>query len=101
MNFQRLWENMQLGKEPDQPIDGAVDSVIRTGLGVSDTFWDDLVSVMNNSEGLAALLDVTEDQLSTWRPRIEKALASVKASDESEDVKKNKKLMKTGIPSID
>lgn len=101
MNFQKLWDNMQLGKEPEQPVDGAVDSVIRTGLGVSETFWDDFISVMNNSEGLATLLDVSEEQISTWRPRIEKALAAVKAADDQGDVKKNKKLVKTGLPDLD
>ena len=99
MNFQRLWENMHLGKEPEQPVDDAVQSVIRTGIGISETFWDDFMSVMNNSEGLAMLLDVPEDQISTWRPRIEKALAAVQSSDQTGDVKKNKKLMKTGLQS--
>lgn len=100
MNFQRLWENMSLGKESEQPVDDRVVSVIRTGLGASDSFWDDFVKVLNNSEGLAQLLDVSVDDIATWRPKVTDALEKVRAMDSTKEVSKNKKLVKTGLPDI-
>jgi hypothetical protein len=100
MNFQRLWENMKLGKESEQPVDDRVASVIRTGFGASESFWDDFVKVLNNSEGLAQLLDVSVEDIATWRNKVTDALDKVKAMDSTKEVGKNKKLVKTGLPDI-
>ena len=42
-SFQRLWENIQSQKDKTPQDDRAM-SVIRTGLGIRDEFWDDFSS---------------------------------------------------------
>lgn len=91
---------MKLGKESEQPVDDRVASVIRTGFGASESFWDDFVKVLNNSEGLAQLLDVSVEDIATWRNKVTDALDKVKAMDSTKEVGKNKKLVKTGLPDI-
>jgi len=100
MNFHMLWEAMQLGKEPDQPLDDQALSVIRTGMGISDTFWDEFFSVLNNAEGLSQLLDIPVEKIVTWREKIQKAIKTVHKADGEESPSKNKKLINTGQPDI-
>lgn len=96
MNFQRLWESMELAKEKEQPIEDKALSAVRTGLGIGESFWDDFMRLINNADGLGALLDINPDKIGTWAEKIKQGLKQVQASDESEDVKKNRKLIKTG-----
>jgi hypothetical protein len=101
MNFRKLWENMKYAKDQgsESPeIDPMAVTAIRTGLGISESFWDDFIQILNNSEGLSALLDVSVDEISTWRKKIEDALSQVGEEDGDLDVGKNKKLVKTGQP---
>lgn len=102
MNFLKLWENMNASKgEPQQEISPDAISAIRTGIGVSETFWEDFIQVLNNSEGLSALLEVDIDDIITWRKKIEDALSVVKDDDSEQDIGKNKKLIKTDQPDFD
>lgn len=96
MNFQRLWEAMELAKEKEQPIEDKALSAVRTGLGIGENFWADFLQLINNADGLGALLDINPDKIGTWAEKINQGLKQVQASDESEDVKKNRKLIKTG-----
>jgi hypothetical protein len=43
-------------------------------------------------------LDISVDEISTWRKKIEDALSQVGEEDGDLDVGKNKKLVKTGQP---
>jgi hypothetical protein len=105
MNFQKLWENMelakQLAKERQQPIEDAALSSIRTGMGISDDFWNDFLLLLNNAKGLGALLDIDPDKISSWAAKIEAARKQVEDSDAAEDVKQNKKMLKTGMSQQD
>ena len=96
-SFQKIWENMQIEKK-EQKDDRSM-SVIRTGLGVSDSFWDDFLKVINNSEGLSELLDVPVTKISTWRSKINHVLQKIKETDKKSKHSKNKKLLKTGLPN--
>lgn len=100
MSFRKLWENMKSSKdnEKNSEIDPMAVTAIRTGLGLGDSFWDDFMLLLNNSEGLSALLDVSIDEISTWRKKVEDGLAQVGEEDGELDVKKNKKLIKTAQP---
>ena len=97
MNFQRLWENMKLGQEKEQPNEDKAMSAIRTGLGLREDFWEDFNLLVNNSDGLSALLDIPVEKISTWRKKVNDVLEKVRDADGNEDVGKNKKLIKTGI----
>jgi|LakMenEpi03Aug12_release.lakeMendotaPanAssembly.Ray.scaffolds.fasta_scaffold01099_36 hypothetical protein len=101
MNFQRLWENIKnnhrYGEEvDDQEIDDQSISAIKTGIGINDTFWDDFIQLLNNSEGLSSLLDISINDITSWRKKIESALKKVQLEDGEVETKKNKKLIKTG-----
>jgi hypothetical protein len=100
MSFRKLWENMNANKGSKQPqeVDESALTAIKSGIGVSETFWSDFIQVLNNSEGLSVLLDVSIDEISTWRKKIEDAIASIEARDGELSVKKNKKIMKTNLP---
>jgi hypothetical protein len=87
---------MQNDKSPK--IDDLSMSAIRTGIGVNDSFWDDFLLVINNSEGLSDLLDVPTTKISTWHEKIKHALEKVTNSDSDTFTSKNKKLIKTGLP---
>lgn len=101
MNFRKLWENMKAAKDQSSEspeIDPMAITAIRTGLGLGENFWDDFIQLLNNSEGLSALLDVSVDDISTWRKKIEDGLSQVGKEDGDLEIGKNKKLMKTGLP---
>jgi hypothetical protein len=85
------------GREKSGSDDAAL-SAIRTGIGVDEDFWESFKLVINNADGLASLLDVPADKISTWRDRVDRALEEVQKSDSAEDVSKNKKMIKTGLP---
>lgn len=96
-SFQKLWENMQAHKE-NSPQDDKSMSVIRTGIGIREDFWDDFLMVINNSEGLSELLDIPSTKIATWREKVQRCLDKVNAADSSPDPKDNGKLLKTGQP---
>lgn len=102
MNFQKLWENMelakQLAKEKEQPLEDKAASAIRTGMGIGENFWDDFLLLLNNAEGLGALLDIDPDKIATWSAKINDARSKVSDDDSQEEVGQNKKIMKTGMP---
>lgn len=100
-SFQRLWENMQAAKENNLPQDDKAMSAIRTGIGVRNEFWDDFLLVINNSEGLSELLDVSVTKISTWHEKIKKCLEKVQNADSEPEQKKNSKVVKTGLPQED
>lgn len=71
---------------------------IRTGINVSDDFWDNFISVTNNADALAELLGVREDQVRNWGNCVHEALEKVKKADDNGDgeEKPKTKLLNTG-----
>ena len=96
-SLQRLWENIQAQKEKT-PHDDKAMSVIRTGIGVREEFWDDFLMVINNSEGLSQLLDVPVTKIAGWHDKVQHALDKVRQVDTSPDPTDSGKLLKTGQP---
>ena len=94
MTFVELWESMQADKKG--PTEDRKISVIRSGIGIRENFWEDFLSVINNSEGLSELLDVPTTKISEWHERISKALEQVKQIDGEQQPKNNVKLLKSG-----
>lgn len=98
VSFMKLWENIEKFKEES---DTDAMQAIRTGLNIRDDFWDDFLSVINNSEALSGLLDVPTTKISSWHSKITDALSQVKHSDETPEVGKNTKMLPTGDNAID
>jgi hypothetical protein len=96
-SFQKLWENIQTQK--DTSYDDRAMSAIRTGLGVDESFWDNFLQVINNSEDLSELLDIPVVKISNWHTKIKHALHKVKEADRKTNPTDNKKLLKTGLPN--
>lgn len=97
-SFQKLWENIQLQKENNTPHDDRAMSAIRTGIGVSEEFWDNFLSVINNSEGLSQLLDIPVTKIASWHDKVKQSLDKVKKADATPDPSDNGQLIKTGQP---
>jgi len=100
ISFQKLWENMETAKG-DEPIDSKASSAIRTGIGVREDFWDDFLAVINNSSGLAELLDIPVTKISSWHHRIREELDKIKKADESPSGSGNRTMIHTGLPDDD
>lgn len=96
MNFQKLWENIQANKLNKSHAESKASSAIRTGIGIREDFWDDFLSVINNSEGLSELLDIPVTKISSWHSRIQEELDKVKHSDLNDTAGKDT-LLKTGL----
>jgi hypothetical protein len=98
-SFQRLWESMQADKAKEKsPHDDKAMSAIRTGIGVREDFWDDFLKVINNSDGLSALLGVPTTKISEWHSRVKHNLEKVRQADNVPDSKDSGTLLKTGMP---
>ena len=97
ISFQKLWENMEASKGQES-LDSKSSSAIRTGIGVREDFWDDFLSVINNSSGLSELLDVPVTKISSWHHRVREELDKVKKADEMPDASGKKQMIHTGLP---
>jgi hypothetical protein len=98
--FLSLWEDLHPTPAGDgnSPLQGSgIESkamhAIKTGLNLRakkecGNFWDDFLTVLNNRDGMAELLEVRPDQLSRWTSKIREMLDKAqKAEAESSDKK--------------
>jgi hypothetical protein len=69
-----------------------IKEIISFGKNIREDFWDDFILLLNNSEGLAALLNVPEDIVSTWHHEIKKNLKD--KDSEIEIYKKKRKMLR-------
>jgi hypothetical protein len=99
ISFQKLWENMEAAKNGDN--ESKASSAIRTGIGVRENFWDDFLSVINNSSGLSELLDVPVTKIASWHQKVKEELNKIKEIDKTPDASSNRKMIHTGLPEED
>jgi hypothetical protein len=91
-SFQKFLENHESSHE-----DGAM-KAIRNGLGIRDKFWDDFLSLLNNSQAVSDLLNVPPEKVSTWYSCVKNGLERVNKADSEVIPKDKKKLMRTSLP---
>ena len=77
------------------------DVAIRAGLDLrkdeEQSFWEDFMNLCSNSEGMAELLDVRPEQVSSWPEKIRKHLEDVEKHDaESPTNAEDKEMLPTG-----
>jgi hypothetical protein len=108
VSFLKVWENVHPDAEHQDghrsPLLGSGDNgeiltAIRNGLHLRKSeecgnFWDDFISVCNNSTALAALLGVKAEQVSTWSLKVRNALEKVEGEDDENSNKPE--LVQTG-----
>lgn len=98
--FLSLWEDIHPvpagdGTSPLQGsgIESKAMNAIRTGMNLRTkkecgNFWEDFLTVLNNRDGMAELLEVRPDQLSRWTSKIRDLLDKANKTDaESSDKK--------------
>ncbi len=89
VSFCSLLESMQNNhKKQNKQI-----SVIEKGLELDGDFWNKFLQLLNNTEGLSQLLDVSKDKVSTWHEKISQAMKEKNKISEEEPINKNNKLM--------
>jgi|GEM_PF-6090496 len=77
-SFRQLLESMQ---DHTDSIESEATNAIRTGLNIREDFWDDFISLCNNTNAVATLLGVRPEQVGSWGSKIREKLDNVKISD--------------------
>lgn len=80
----------------DRKSDLKASDVVRKGMNLQrgSDFWDDLVSLCGNTDGMAALLGVPKEVVTGLGGRVSKIKKQI--SSEDKGIKKNSKVIKTG-----
>ena len=66
--------------------------VVRIGKNLSKDFWENFTRICNNTEGVADLLDVDAQKVSSWSSKIHEILKKV----DSMDANKKNRMIDTG-----
>lgn len=82
----------RLSKEKNFDNEDKIKEIISFGKNIREDFWDDFILLLNNPEGLSALLDIPEENIVTWYGKIKKYLKD--KDDDLEIYKKRRKLLK-------
>ena len=82
----------RLSKSTDSNKEEKIKEIISFGKNIRDDFWDDFILLLNDPDGLSALLGVSEDEIVTWHIKIKKYLND--KDDELEIYKKRRKILK-------
>lgn len=72
-------------------------NIIEIGYNISDNFWKDFLSLLNNSRGLSELLGVPKTNMSTWNKKITEAIKAYENKQTDSFVNKKNKIIKTGF----
>lgn len=99
LSFAQLWENMEQ-ETADKGRESAATHVIRAGMNISPDFWDNFMSLLGDSDGVAELFDVPKEKVIRWSTSIKDALSNVNTSDDEESKgKKNEMLPSDNEPT--
>lgn len=95
-SFQRLLENMKhFQEEENKASETKAMDAIRTGINISEDFWDNFLLVINNGSGMSELLGVPMTAISSWHSKVRNIYEKVKQADTVPDPKKRGKLLHT------
>lgn len=92
-NFKKLLENINANETKSM-------LAIRNGIGIRSNFWEDFLSLLNDSESVAELFGIPIEKVSTWRNKVQHSLKLVKNSDNTMVPREKGKLLKTGLPEV-
>lgn len=85
-----LIESLRKKDSNNKDKEKKIKEIIFFGKNIREDFWDDFILLLNDSEGLAALLNVPEDTVATWHHEIKKNL---KNKDVDGEIYKQKRKM--------
>jgi hypothetical protein len=60
---------------------------------LDEKFWDNFLQILNNTDGLAQLLDISSSKISTWHEKIKDAIKERDELNKNKPVGKNNKLI--------
>lgn len=108
VSFWRVLQTMQEDEDAallDSGEESKAMRVIRTGAGLRNNkdcgnFWDDFISVCNDGEGLAELLDISADKVANWASRVREMVDKVESEDDQDTANKKSKIVSTGTAPI-
>lgn len=106
VSFAELWEQLDKQKAKHSPLMGtgeeeAALSVIKVGEDLHDegeaSFWDEFITVCNNTDGLSQLLGVSREKIRSWPAKIQEMKEKLdKHRVESPMEKEKPKMIPTG-----
>lgn len=94
VSFAQLWEQIERNKNPLMGIgeDSTVLAVVRSGMDLHDkdrtSFWDELISLCGNTDGLAELLEVSPEAVRNWPARIREMTDKLEQEDSEDPAEK-------------
>lgn len=71
--------------------------IIEIGLNIDNNFWQNFLSILNHSEGLSDLLNVSKNKVASWRKNISESLKDYE-NQKLILINKKEKIIKTGLP---
>lgn len=106
VSFAQLWEQIDSEKFGSSPLMGSGEearaiSAVRAGKTLHEegeaSFWDEFISLCSNADGLAELLGVSREKVTSWPSRIKDYLQKLdKYNVENPSEKKKVEMIPTG-----
>lgn len=101
VSFRSLWEQMESSPLMTSGDDSRALNAVRAGKNLhSDDdvpFWDEFITLCANRDGLAELLDISPEKISSWPSRIKEQLEKLQKSDVSNPkAEEEKEVIPTG-----
>jgi Sec7-like guanine-nucleotide exchange factor len=102
LSFDQLLEQLEKSPLMDSGLESKGMQVVRKGLSLrnkdDNSFWDDFIQICSNTDGLAELLNVKKEVISSWTAKVKEAIASIEKHDQQTNTsQEDDKLMPTGV----
>ena len=96
LSFLQLWEHMAQNSSSESLSMRAIRNGLVMGKNETD-FWDNFITVANDSAALSELLDIPKEKISSWASKVREVRNKVSLADDQEANQKGKKqLIPTG-----
>lgn len=106
VSFAQLWEQLEKEKLKSPLMGGDSNgpsmAILKAGVELrhdkQTSFWDELISLCANPQGLSELLGVSKETITSWPAKIKNGLSDLESKNpETSNERENKKLIPTGM----
>lgn len=106
VSFAQLWEQLEKSKQQSplmgEENNGPASAVLKAGQDLrkasQTSFWDELISLCKNADGLSELLGVSREQIASWPAKIKDGLSDLDTQAfAGPEGKQNRALIPTGM----
>jgi hypothetical protein len=92
LTFASILDHMEKYYEEDESNDPILDSgveseamdIVRSGMNISDGFWDDFISLCGDSQAMSELLEVPRGKVATWGKKITSIIERIEKEDSND-----------------